>query len=251
MIYKNILGKQIFRFNFLESTNTTALEMLAMKQLEEGSVVSAAFQKAGKGLDTNLWESEKDKNLTLSFLLNPIYIKPEKQFVLNEIVSLAVADLVKENLSRKEVKIKWPNDVYVEDRKIAGILINNSINGNEMSSSVIGIGLNVNQTKFVSDAPNPVSLKMLTKKEYNLDFVLYRLCDFMNLRFRELMQNKNKIDKEYLKKLYRFEIYKIYKIGKNKVEARITGLDEYGKLCLETKDSRKFCCDLKEVKFVI
>ena len=251
MIYKNIYGKQIHRFESLQSTNMKTLDLLAQEKLEEGAIVISDFQEAGKGLDTNSWESEKSKNLTLSFFVCPIYVKPERQFLLNKVVSMAVADIVKEKLPRKEVKIKWPNDVYVGDKKVAGILINNSINGNEMSSSVIGLGLNVNQTKFMSDAPNPISLKMISKKDFDLNLILIRLCDYMNLRFRQLMQDTNKIDKEYLARLYRFNEFKIYKIGKKEIEAKITGLDDYGKLCLETKDAKKFCCDLKELEFVI
>ena len=251
MIYKNILGKQILHFDNVESTNTTANEMLIQEKIEEGFAIVSSFQEAGKGMDTNQWESEFGKNLLLSFLVCPDFLKPEEQFFLNKVVSLAVADLVKEKLPRMEVKIKWPNDIYVEDRKIAGILINNSIIGNKMSSSVIGIGLNVNQTVFESDAPNPVSLKMLLKKECKLDLILYRLSDYINLRFRGLMRDRSKIDKAYLKKLYRFDTFANYKIGAKVIEAKITGLDKYGKLCLETKDPKKYCCDLKEVEFII
>jgi len=251
MIYKNILGKHILYFDELKSTNATALEMKSQQKIGEGSVIVSGYQQNGKGLDNNQWESEAGKNICLSFCVCPNYVKPEEQFLLNKVVSLAVADLVKEMVPRKEVKIKWPNDVYVGDKKIAGILINNSIQGNEMSSSIVGIGLNVNQRKFLSDAPNPVSLKMLSKKEYDLDWMLHRLCDYINFRFRGLMQNRAKIESEYLEKLYRFMTYSNYKIDNKAVVAKITGLDKYGKLCLETKEGQEYCCDLKEVEFVI
>jgi len=251
MIYKNVLGKQIIHFDTLESTNATAIEMQNLEKIEEGFAIVSSFQQAGKGMEDNQWESEFGKNLLLSFCVCPDFIKPEEQFLLNKVVSLAVADLVKEKLPRMEVKVKWPNDIYVSNKKIAGILINNSIVGNKMSSSVIGIGLNVNQSIFESDAPNPVSLKILSKKDYDLDLLLYRLCDFINLRFRGLMRDRNKIDRAYLKKLYRFDIFENYIIGAKTVEAKITGLDKYGKLCLEAKGNKKYCCDLKEVQFVI
>ena len=251
MIYKNVLGKQILYFDDLESTNAIAIEMKAQDKIEEGSVIVCGYQENGKGLDANKWESESGKNICLSFCLCPGFIKPEEQFLLNKVVSLGVADLVKELLVRKQVKIKWPNDVYVDDKKIAGILINNSIQGDEMSSSIIGIGLNVNQDKFYSDAPNPVSLKMLSKKEYDLDWILNRLCDYINFRFRGLMRDRNKIDEEYLKNLYRFGVFEKYKIDNKIIKAKITGLDEYGKLCLESKEGEKYSCDLKEVEFII
>ncbi|MCG8484973.1 MAG: biotin--[acetyl-CoA-carboxylase] ligase, partial [Clostridia bacterium] len=151
-----------------------------------------------------------------------------------------------------EVKIKWPNDIYVDDKKIAGILINNSINGNSMQSSIIGIGININQTKFLSDAPNPVSLKKLKRKEINLDKCLIRLLDHLNLRFRQLLQNNlEEINQEYLSRLYRYKTFANYIIDGNKIKAKIVGLDQYGKLCLKTKDLRTYTCDLKEVKFII
>ncbi len=251
MIYKNVLGKHILYFEFLTSTNTKALELLADDKLDEGSVVITDFQEAGKGLDANSWESEKGKNLLMSFLVYPRYIKPEKQFLLNKIVSLAVVDVVREFLPKKELKIKWPNDVYVGDKKICGILINNLIKGNEMTSSVIGVGLNVNQTEFLSDAPNPVSMKNISEKEYDLEAVFVRFCDFLNRRCRGLMQDKERINQDYLSHLYRFGKYALYKIATKEVEARITGIDSYGRLCLETRDARKYTCDLKEVEFII
>lgn len=251
MIYKNVLGKHILYFDELESTNSTALELKSQEKLEEGSVIVSGYQENGKGLDANKWESEAGKNLCLSFCVCPSYIKPEEQFLLNKVVSLAVADLVKEIIGSQEVQIKWPNDVYVGNKKIAGILITNSIQGDEMSSSIIGIGLNVNQNKFLSDAPNPISLKMITKKKFDLTETLSRLCDYINLRFRGLMRDRDKINKEYLEKLYRFNMLATYIIDNQKIEAKITGLDQYGKLCLQTKDAKKYCCDLKEVSFVI
>ncbi len=251
MIYKNVLGKHLLYFDELESTNLTALEMKTQEKIKEGSVIVCGFQENGKGLDHNQWESEAGKNVCLSFCVCPDYIKPEEQFLLNKVVSLAVADLVKELIPRKKVRIKWPNDVYVGDKKIAGILINNSIQGNKMNSSIVGIGLNVNQQKFLSEAPNPISLKMLSKKDYDLDWMVSRLCDYINLRFRGLMQNRSKIDTEYLENLYRFNTYASFKIGAQAVEAKITGLDKYGKLCLDSKDGKAFCCDLKEVEFII
>jgi BirA family biotin operon repressor/biotin-[acetyl-CoA-carboxylase] ligase len=187
-----------------------------------------------------------------SFVVSPNYVKPESQFILNKIVSLAVSDFVKEMLPKKEVQIKWPNDIYVGNKKIAGILINNSINGTEMCSSIIGIGLNVNQTKFLSDAPNPVSLKKLRRKSFNVHTCLIRLSDYLNLRFRQMMQNKiNVLDEEYLSILYQYKEFANYKIDGRIVNAKIVGLDQYGKLCLKSKDLITYCCDLKEVEFVI
>jgi BirA family biotin operon repressor/biotin-[acetyl-CoA-carboxylase] ligase len=252
MIYKNIIGKRIIHLKSVQSTNTYSLDMLADEHLFEGDTICADFQEAGKGLDKNTWESESGKNLLASFVVCPNYIKPESQFILNKIVSLAVSDFVKEILPKKDVKIKWPNDIYVGDEKIAGILINNSINGTEICLSVIGIGLNINQIKFLSNTPNPVSLKKLSGKSFDVNTCLIRLSDYLNLRFRQIMQDKiNVLDKEYLSNLYRYKEFADYKIDNRLINAKIVGLNQYGKLCLKSKDITTYCCDLKEVEFVI
>ena len=252
MIYKNLIAKRIIHLKSLQSTNVYFLNMLADKCLSEGDTICTDFQEIGKGLGKNTWESESGKNLLASFVVYPNYIKAENQFILNKIISLAVSDFVKEMLPKKEVRIKWPNDIYVENKKIAGILINNSINGTEICSSIIGIGLNINQTKFLSDAPNPVSLKKLGRKNFNIDTCLIRVSDYLNFRFRQMMQNKiNVLDKEYLSILYQYKKFANYKINDKIVHAKIVGLDQYGKLCLKSKDLTSYCCDFKEIVFII
>lgn len=252
MGYKNIIGKQIHFFDIVDSTNSVAKEMYLKEQIDEGAVIVAHFQKSGKGLEFNTWESESGKNLTASFLLCPKYLNPKNQFLLNKLVPLAIVDFLKEILIKNiHVSIKWPNDIWVNNKKIAGILTNNTIQGNHIEFSVVGIGLNVNQTHFYSNAPNPISLKMITKKEYEICTVLYRLCDFLNRRLREFFNDPHKIDKEYLQHLYRFKIFEKYILKENKIEAKITGVNEFGKLLLENKQGMIYECDVKEIKFII
>lgn len=134
----------------------------------------AREQTAGRGQRGNSWEAEPGKNITLSLILRPEQLPAMRQFELSEAVALAVADTV-ESLGIGHVAVKWPNDIYVGDRKIAGILIENTLSGNLISRSIVGIGLNVNQREFHSDAPNPVSALQLTGREHNVEDLALRM----------------------------------------------------------------------------
>jgi len=149
------------------STNTLLRELLAKGEWPEGEqFVRAGYQTAGRGQKGNGWESEEGKNLLCSILL------PARQnlFELNIVAAVAVQRTVGEGCT-----IKWPNDIYWHDKKIAGILIENAIIGNEVKYSIAGIGLNVNQTDWHSDAPNPISLKQITGRTYDIEALMQQL----------------------------------------------------------------------------
>lgn len=162
------------------STNTLLKELLAKGEWPEGErFLYTAFQTAGRGQAGNGWESEEGKNLLCSILLPP----RKDLFYLNVLVSVAVHKVIQSLLFERSgllslseaVSIKWPNDIYYGDKKIAGILIENAILGNEVKYSIAGIGLNVNQTTFLSSAPNPVSLKLISSKETDIDALMQAL----------------------------------------------------------------------------
>jgi len=151
------------------STNTLLKEILAKGEWPNGErFLYAGYQTAGRGQTGNGWESEEGKNLLCSILLPP----RKNLFEMNVAVSVAVRRIVGEDFT-----IKWPNDIYWKDKKVAGILIENAIVGSEVKYSIAGIGLNVNQTEFISDAPNPISLKQITGKEYNIDELMKKLYE--------------------------------------------------------------------------
>ena len=151
------------------STNTLMKELLAKGEWREGErFLYTAFQTAGRGQAGNGWESEEGKNLLCSILLPP----RKNLFEMNVLVSVVVHRFLGD-----EYTIKWPNDIYWQDKKVAGILIENAIIGNEVKYSIAGIGLNVNQTEWKSDAPNPVSLKQITRINYDLEELMYYLMD--------------------------------------------------------------------------
>ena len=164
------------------------------------TLVVAVNQTAGRGQRGNSWESEPGKNLTFSFYFSPEGVRPAEQFVVSEAVSLAMVRTLEEYGISAEVK--WPNDIYVGDRKICGILIENSIFGDSISRCFVGIGLNVNQEKFVSDAPNPVSMTMLTGKRYCLEEVLACFGRKME-RYMACLADRLALHREYKTMLWR------------------------------------------------
>ena len=127
-------------------------------ELPHATVVSTYNQTAGRGQRGNSWESEPHKNLTFSVLLKPQHIIAREQFYISEIVSVAIVNTLRKYIIDQPIAIKWPNDIYVNDDKICGILIENTLSGYSISQSIAGIGININQQTFLSNAPNPISL---------------------------------------------------------------------------------------------
>jgi len=234
-----------------ESTNTYAIAMLSKERPEEGCVIVTDHQTRGKGTDTNSWESAKGKNLTFSLILYPT-LTADRQFILNKAISLGICDFLKAELSINDVTIKWPNDLYIGDKKVCGILIQNSLIGNHFNYMVVGIGLNVNQTIFTSDAPNPVSLKMISRKDYDLYELLNNLLQSIFEKYECVNSGRNRqLENEYHRSLYRITEFHDYIVKDVKIFARITGTNAFGQLELETEAGQLLTCDLKEVKFII
>ena len=245
-----MIGGNKIRLEQTDSTNMYLLRLMETERPEEGTVISAGYQTAGRGAESNAWESEAGKNLTFSFVLYPDFLAAEAQFTLNKFISLGITDYLR-NIVDKPVSIKWPNDIYIGNKKIAGILIQNGIQGNRFQFAVIGIGLNVNQDVFAGDAPNPVSIRMITGRSHDLDLVLDVLCGTIDKRYRQLINGEiPAIDRDYLGLLYRYGEKALYEINGKKVEARITGVSKYGRLQLEVPSQRIIECDMKEVVFI-
>src|SRR5574344_2655311 len=162
-------GNLLVHLDETDSTNRFIKELKTDKKYRM-VVVASSFQTAGRGQGCNRWESEQGKNITFSILIHPDAILPHVQFVISMAISLAI----KESLNGyfDDVSIKWPNDIYYKDKKICGILIENNLSGCVIKDSILGIGINVNQRKFVSDAPNPVSMFQILGKETDKEEVL-------------------------------------------------------------------------------
>lgn len=241
----------IIRLPEIQSTNSYAAEILTKERPDEGCVIITDHQTEGKGTDTNTWESEKGENLTFSLILYPT-LAADQQFILNKAVALGIHDFLVTELPNHKVSIKWPNDLYIEDKKVCGILIQNSVMGNKLEYMIVGIGLNVNQTIFKGNAPNPVSMRMVTGLEFNLDELLHKLLHSIIERYLHTRpESTRKTEQEYQKALYRLKEWHEYLIKGVKVYSRITGTNAYGQLVLENKTGETIVCDLKEVKFLL
>lgn len=241
---------QIIRLNEIHSTNDHLEEILSTRQLPEGSIVVARHQTHGRGQENNHWESEAGCNLTFSIVLYPEFIKAEQQFMLTQLTSISICELLDSLDLPEKAMIKWPNDIYLGSRKVAGMLIKNNISNNSISQTICGIGLNVNQMVFSENAPIAVSLAMITRKEHNLDDLL-TMWHINFGRAYDIIKNGNfeSLNQHYLNRLYQLDQVASYSIQNEKLRATITGIAKYGMLKLTAEDGRTFTCGMKEVVF--
>ena len=241
----------ILHFPELDSTNNYLLSHL--HEYEDEDVVAVAdSQTHGRGSGTNSWESEDGKNLTFSILIHPCDISPSRQFIISMAVSIAIRNVIADIIPDGDLcKIKWPNDIYVGDKKICGILIENSLQGGVLRNCVLGIGLNVNQTLFTSDAPNPISLKQITGKEHDRDKILNNILT----AFEEVLNGKDFVQecpKIYHSDLYRADghFYDFCDSG-GLFKAKIDHVEESGHIILHDLLGNIRTYAFKEVQFVI
>lgn len=239
---------KILHFDSLESTNKYC-ELLDPKSLEEFTVVCTEEQLSGIGQRGNVWSSEAHKNLTFSVILKPSFIATADQYYLTMCLALAVTETVDHYCGNNTTKIKWPNDIYVDGKKICGILTSNSISNGHLSQSICGIGLNVNQTVFPQWIPNPTSLKLIADKDFNTDKVLELLLIKLQHFYSILKEDAETVKKKYLDRLYRLNKPAKYRYKGEEIEATIIGVDQFGHLRLE-HNGTEVTCDLKEVVFL-
>ena len=243
-----IIGSEIVRIDELGSSNNYAATQLLTKRLPEGIVFVANSQVDGRGQAANKWESEPNKNLTFSICLYPDFLEIIRQFEISKAISLGVVDFLKELTN--DVSIKWPNDIYIGTKKVAGILIENSIRLDKISSCIVGIGLNVNQQEFIGDAPNPVSLSRITGQIYNLGESLSNLCFKIDARYHQLRNGDfGQIDDDYIEMLYNLGRWSPYSDENGDFEGKILGVDQIGRLMIETRSGKINKYHFKEVAF--
>ena len=230
-----------------ESTNALVHKRLITENLPEMFVLQTGFQSSGKGQQGNSWESEIGKNLLFSLLLKPSFIAVDKQFIVSQMISLAIKKVL--NQYADGFSIKWPNDIYWNDRKIAGILIENSLQGNKIKWMIVGVGLNVNQECFVSNAPNPVSLFNIVGKVLPTNEILENILTVFEQLYR--INDIEIIRAEYIENLYRGSGFHKFKADNQVFDARITNVFTDGQLELETTNDEILKFYFKEVEFVI
>lgn len=235
------------------STNNTAKELIRSQAIEHGTIIQALDQSAGRGYGTNTWESEPGKNITATWVLKPGFLHPSRQFAITMVLSLAVYEtVVFFTGEHSPVSIKWPNDVYYKDQKIAGILVENTILGETIRECFAGIGLNVNQLHFLSDAPNPVSLAQICQKEISTDHCLEVLNQNILSGYELLQKNQTQLlEQSYHQKLYRLNTWSTYESQGKIFRGKIETTDTYGRLVIRREDQSLHMFDFKEVRFVL
>ncbi|MBK8562656.1 MAG: biotin--[acetyl-CoA-carboxylase] ligase [Saprospiraceae bacterium] len=245
------VGQTLLELPEVDSTNSFAHALLSKSKPADGTVISTFCQTAGRGQVGSHWESEPGKNISLSAILYPDFLEAKKQFQLNQCISLAVFDLVKNCLPERRVSIKWPNDIYVGSRKIAGILIQNALINTQIRSTVAGIGININQATFLSNLPNPTSLLLETGQEHPLHNLVPQLCEHLEARYLQLKAEKIvPLRHDYLRHLYRSGQLANYQRSSGEAfQGTILGIDEIGRLKMEI-GSEIECFDLKEIRFI-
>lgn len=244
------VGQNVVTLKCVDSTNNYLKDELSKSTpLAEGTVILAEEQFAGRGQAGNTWHSEPGKNLTFSLLLFPTFLSPEKQFLLNQTISLGINDaLVK--IIGEGVKIKWPNDIYFNDDKLGGVLIENILRGSVLKYAIIGIGLNINQSNFPPDIENVTSLRKILHQDYDIYKVLNELCHSIEQRYLQLKAgNTDLLIKDYIKNLYRINAIHKFRINDFEVDGEIVGVDDNGFLkVIIDGELRKY--NFKEIAYI-
>ena len=240
----------VMRLKEVDSTNNYLKNLILDRSPEEGSLVIADFQTAGRGQMGNGWFSDSGKNLLLSMVVYPEMLPANEQFIISRIASLAVKNCLDQFVD--DIRIKWPNDIYWKDKKIAGMLIENDVQGRYIQNSVIGIGININQQSFPEDLPNPVSLRQITGTDNDIDNIADIFVREFFLLYREFQDGKTaQIEDEYMLDLYRVNDYYWFKDESGNFKAKIKEVLPSGHLMLETMtegDVRQYA--FKEVAFI-
>lgn len=238
------------RVQEIVSTNLSLWEESNKTLFPEFYTLSTAFQTKGKGQDQNIWESEKGQNILLSTLVFPQFLHASDAFQISRWASLSILSYI-QNKGIADIHIKWPNDIYIGSQKMAGILIQNSISGENLSKSMIGIGLNINQLDFSQNIPNAISLKQLTGKSYEIVEEIELLLHEMQNQYSLLSEQPDILIESYHENLYRKDEWHLYLVNGQEIEGKIRGVDQFGRLILENRQGGKKEFDIKEIAFVL
>jgi len=247
------IGKVAKYLERINSTNAFANNLLAKSNPIEGTVIYTDDQYAGRGQIGSKWESHVGKNIIMSVILLPKFLPVQDQFKLNQVVALAIYDLLKTfEVKSGRLSIKWPNDIYIGKKKIGGVLIENKLKGTSLSATVIGIGLNINQNQFPSDVPNPTSLCLETGQEHSLEHLLEDLCLCLERRYLQLKAgNASVLYRDYVQQLYGYQEWHFFIVAATgeQLYGKIMGIAPTGMIqIMTTENILEFA--FKEIQFV-
>ncbi len=241
------IGHPIISFDTLESTNKTAAELLGLSKVQHGAVIVAREQTAGRGQRGRTWIAQPGQDLTLSIVLRPVGLRAEAQFVLGKLAALAVAEVVRGHV-RDDVRIKWPNDVLVERRKVAGILIKNEVVGELVMSSIIGIGINGNSTDFPEELV-ATSLRQASGTEVDLQALLGQMCAAFDRLWQAWEKGQGDASEAYADQLWARGRWAELLLDGSLVTARPMDVDSHGRLIVEHENGEVAAYGLDRLRF--
>ncbi|RZL02360.1 MAG: biotin--[acetyl-CoA-carboxylase] ligase [Hymenobacter sp.] len=228
-------GQQLIWLPACPSTNSMAQQLQRENRASEGCTVITGHQTAGRGQRGNQWEAAPNENLTLSVVWQPTFLAATEQFLLSQAVALAALDWARRWLGasgESMLRVKWPNDLYAGNQKLGGILIENTLSGAKIQYSVVGIGLNVNQSAF--GVPTATSLSQLTGRQYDLAEVAARLLEYLEARYLQLRAGRvGQLRHDYLAALYRYRQRHLFLIDNEPTTGEIVGVDDDGHLAVQ------------------
>lgn len=245
------IGNRIIRLGETGSTNSHVHHLVSQGRIRHGNVVIASKQSSGRGQGENTWTAEPGKNLTASVYVEPLFLPPDRQFFITIFVTLGLHDLLSNYV--QDVSIKWPNDILIGNRKIAGVLIENTISGNSIAASVLGIGLNVNQVVFPSEVSNATSLRLVLGNDVNTEDILSGLLERLDSRYAQMKQSMyREMKKEYLDHLYLYDQVVNYKTVKGNLTGKISDVLDTGELVFHPQGKAgSLLFSFKEIEFPV
>ena len=238
---------RIIKLDAIDSTNSFLRQLGASEPIEDFTIVVAKHQTNGRGQMRTKWSSQESKNLMVSVFKDVSFLKVENSFYISIVVSLSILKAL-ELLQIKNLRVKWPNDILADNKKLAGVLIENVIKQSQLQASIIGFGLNVNQTEFI-DLPKASSLRMISGNVFNLDEVLHEILKQLELNFQLLENGKfNLLKDEYENQLFRKDKPSTFKNLKDELfSGIITGISNSGNLQVQVENTIVKEFDLKEI----
>lgn len=248
-----IIGCEHIHLKEIGSTNDYATELVAKTNPKAGTAISTAFQTKGKGQYGRKWTSVPDENIAVSIILRHIQLKPMQQAYLNMAMAIGVCDLISEATSMN-AKIKWPNDIYLDNKKVCGLLIHNTLAGQVIKTSIIGIGINVNQQEFDSDIPNASSLSLITGRSFDVMALLDNLFLKLDVTYYHIVNNNlTLVIKAYQDKLWRNkeQITLVTDDSRNLGNYRLEGVDEFGRILVSNNKDGLCKFSLGEARILV
>ncbi len=241
---------QIIRLKETASTNDALKESLVQQDMPEGIVIQAEEQTQGRGQQGNSWVAEPGQNLTFSLLLKPVHVAAAEMFLISQVVSIGIVAFLNE--LGAGFTIKWPNDIYHNDQKVCGILVENQLLGATLAHSIIGVGLNVNQEEWPAALPNPLSLRQVFRRTFALSELLDGICESIMCWYTRIDAGEEQLIREaYAAYLYRKDGLYAFQADGNTFQARIVFVSPDGQLHLELENGEECAYYFKEVQFIL